>query len=651
MPSWNGKNKMRRILLFSALIIVLSSLLGYLVNLPKDVGQDVPDGKLNSLSFAPFREGHNPLLEQFPSNEEIDQDLQLLADKTHTIRTYASSQGLKDVATMAGKHGLEMIQGAWIGYAEKDNRREIEALVKAANAYPDVIKRVIVGNEVLLRGEQKPEKLVEYIREVKSRVSQPVSYADVWSMYMKYPELIKEVEFITIHILPYWEDEPIPVERAPQHIERIFKQVKAEADKISPGKRILIGESGWPAEGKQRGWAKPSVVNEAAFIRGLLKVAKDNGFDVNIVEAFNQSWKSELEGVVGANWGLFTVDREEVFPLTGKVYENASWFKALAAASIMMLALAFYYAPKLQRLSKTKLLFFLVFLQILSWLWVSQVSYSWTTSYDNWQRLRALLLTLVNLTIVFLASKRAFSLLLGRHGFKWGWLLNTAMVIMIVLALYKTYLLAVEGRYISYPFEFALITLASLFGLFFARCVSRRQVSLFYFDMNRLNGDEKRKPERNSNLGWLTLGFMLCLWSSSIGRFLFAKSTAIDFPEVGDRINYALKATFGNTTLLGLSLYLLTIAGIFFTQGKDRPLGWWVLMTMLALPVGEFSSFYVARDFIQSYPGYGDRIMQGANYTLTNGQLLAWLACLAFLAVALLTKKPLKKNPRYARKS
>ncbi len=58
------------------------------------------------------------------------------------------------------------------------------------------------------------------------------------------------------------------------------------------------------------------------FIRELIQVANRQGFDYNIVEAFNQPWKSNSEGVVGANWGLLNIDREPVFPLTGPVMEN-----------------------------------------------------------------------------------------------------------------------------------------------------------------------------------------------------------------------------------------------------------------------------------------------------------------------------------------
>ncbi|MDD5114164.1 MAG: exo-beta-1,3-glucanase, partial [Methylobacter sp.] len=216
------------------LVIVLYSLFSWLTNLPQDVGSDVPQGKLNSLSFAPFREGQGPMEKRFPTPEQIDADLKLMGEKTHTIRTYASSEGsMPVIPELAGKYGLEMIQGAWLNPLVADNKREVAELIRSANAHPDVVKRVMVGNEVLLRGDLKADQIIEYIREVKRSVKQPVSYADVWSEYMKHPELIKEVDFITIHILPYWEDKPITVDQAPAHIERIVKQVKEEAEKIA----------------------------------------------------------------------------------------------------------------------------------------------------------------------------------------------------------------------------------------------------------------------------------------------------------------------------------------------------------------------------------------------------------------------------------
>lgn len=559
-----------RIITFATLIILLNGLFCYLANLPQDVGLDVPDGKLNSLSYAPFREGQSPILEKFPTPDQIDEDLRLLAGKTHTIRTYAGSFGLKVIPALAQKHGLKMIQGAWIGYVEKDIPKEMDELVAAANTYPDVVKRVIVGNEVLLRGERTPEELVNYIREVKKRVKQPVSYADVWSMYMKYPDLIKEVDFITIHILPYWEDEPIAVEDAPAHIERIYKQVRKEADRISPGKLILIGESGWPSQGRQRGWAIPSVVNEAKFIRGLLKVAADNQFDVNIVEAFNQPWKNELEGVIGANWGLFSADRTEVFPLTGKVYENANWFDEFLAATLIMVLVTLCYAKKLQSLPTARLVFFLVFVQVLCALLVFHAHKSWYTSYDDLQRIKAAIIVLINIAVTGLLIYRGSRLLAGIRTNKSAVVaLDAFYIIVFTWGIYKTYLLAVDGRYVSFPFELGAIATIGLLGLFCICCVVDR-ISLSNLDFNGLIGRNPTINKRNKQIGWL------------------------------------------------------------------------MLLYMAGLVVGEIKAFMVGRDFILAYPEMGERLAWAVTYTLTNFQLVSWLACLAILATSLLlnARKP-----------
>jgi exo-beta-1,3-glucanase (GH17 family) len=560
---------MMRIFRFALLIVVLNGLFSYVTNLPKDIGLDVPNGKLNSLSYAPFREGQSPLLAIFSSPEQMDEDLKLLSQKTHSFRTYTSTEGMAVLPPLAQKYGLKMIQGAWIGYLDNSNQLEIDELVKAANAYPDVIKRVIVGNEVLLRGEREPEELIQYIRQVKSRIKQPVSYADVWSMYMKHPELIKEVDFITIHILPYWEDEPISVDNAPAHVERIYKQVRNEADSISPGKPILIGESGWPSQGKQRGWAIPSVVNESKFIRGLLKVAADNNFDVNIVEAFNQPWKSELEGVIGANWGLFSSDRKEVFPLTGKVYEKEKWFNEYLIATLLMVLVAFVYAKNLKTLPALQLLAFLIFIQILSSIFVFQSHKSWVTSYNDLSRVAAGLISLINLMIAALLIHRGSNLLPGTKTSKSVIVaLDAFFIIVIVSILYKTYLLAVDGRYVSFPFEISLTPVAGLLGLFCFRC-QVTGFTLSNFDYNGLIG---RKPVSNRR----NIQFSCLLILYSVG-----------------------------------------------------------------LVIGEIKAFMIGRDFIQSYPDIVERLSWAVCYTLSNCQLLGWLACLGLIALSLMLK------PRY----
>ncbi|MBW4968458.1 hypothetical protein KZZ04_19190, partial [Pseudoalteromonas sp. CR1] len=82
--------------------------------------------------------------------------------------------------------------------------KEIDELIAAANANPDVVTAVIVGNEALLRKEVTAKQLVTLIHKVKSQIKQPVTYADVWEFWLQHPEIAPAVDFLTIHLLPYW---------------------------------------------------------------------------------------------------------------------------------------------------------------------------------------------------------------------------------------------------------------------------------------------------------------------------------------------------------------------------------------------------------------------------------------------------------------
>ena len=71
-----------------------------------------------------------------------------------------------------------------------------------------------------------------------------------------------------------------------------------------PGKEILIGETGWPSAGRMREGALPSRTNQARVVSEILALAKRENFRVNLIEAYDQPWKRQLEGTVGGYWGL-----------------------------------------------------------------------------------------------------------------------------------------------------------------------------------------------------------------------------------------------------------------------------------------------------------------------------------------------------------
>ena len=258
--------------------------------------------KLYCVSYTPFRGSQTPLdpSTMIPA-AQIEDDLTRLSAVTDCIRTYSVDFGLDQIAGIAAKHGLKVMQGLWLSSSLEKSHYQIETAVALANKYPGTIRSVVVGNEVLLRGDMTATDLANTIRAIKARVHVPVTYADVWEFWLRNRDVANAVDFITIHILPYWEDFPIRAGVALSHIESIRRQVVAAFS----GKEVLIGEVGWPSAGRMREGALPSPVNQTRVVQDVLALSKREKFNVNIIEAFDQPWKRALEGTVGGHWGLF----------------------------------------------------------------------------------------------------------------------------------------------------------------------------------------------------------------------------------------------------------------------------------------------------------------------------------------------------------
>ncbi|MBF7731453.1 glycoside hydrolase family 17 protein [Pseudomonas sp. N040] len=293
-----------------------------------------PTHKLQCVSYSPFDKDQSPFDQPFVlRTERMDADLALLASRFDCVRTY-SMTGLEAMPELARKHGLKMLSGAWVSSDPLATQLEIDALIESANANPDVVSAVIVGNEALLRKEVTGPQLVRLIETVKRQVKQPVTYADVWEFWQQYPEVAPAVDFLTIHLLPYWEDQPLGIDDALAHVGRI----REEFGRQYAPKDILIGETGWPSEGRQRETALPSRLNEARFIRGFVHMAEQHGWHYNLIEAFDQPWKRESEGAVGGYWGLFDADRQEKHVLAGAVSNLPLWPRWLAGSVLLAVA-------------------------------------------------------------------------------------------------------------------------------------------------------------------------------------------------------------------------------------------------------------------------------------------------------------------------
>jgi len=282
-----------------------------------------PAEKLQCVSYAPFRGAQTPLdPTTYVPAAQIEEDLTQLAKISNCVRTYSIENGLDQVPALAGKVGLKVMQGIWLGSDRAKNFAQISTAIRLTKENPGVITSLVVGNEVLLRGEMTTTDLAAIIRSVKAQVAVPVTYADVWEYWLRYREIYDVVDFITIHILPYWEDFPIRAKYAAAHVNQIRQRIAV----TFPNKEILIGETGWPSEGRMREGALPSRTNQARVVSEILALAKVENFRVNLIEAYDQPWKRRLEGTVGGYWGLFdSVQRKLKYPPGENVSNFPFW--------------------------------------------------------------------------------------------------------------------------------------------------------------------------------------------------------------------------------------------------------------------------------------------------------------------------------------
>ena len=315
----------RASVLVTLLMGVLTVILWGLVNRP---GIEPPwPAKIDGFSFSPMRAQLSPLGGPQPSIAEIDEDLALLAGDVHAVRTYTVRGNLAEVPRLAKAHGMNVALGGWLGAEAGDNREELDRLVRIFRENHQQVVRVIVGNEAILREDQTVAQMITHLREVKRSVWAPVSTAEPWHIWLAHPELVEHVDFIAVHMLPYWEG--VDAEHAVEHVLRRY----LELQQAYPDKSIVISEVGWPSHGRTRQDAVASYANQAKFLRRFLAAAEREGITYYLMEAFDQPWKQQIEGEVGGHWGVYNDEREPKFAFTTPVVPVPNW-TSLAAISI-----------------------------------------------------------------------------------------------------------------------------------------------------------------------------------------------------------------------------------------------------------------------------------------------------------------------------
>jgi len=261
--------------------------------------RQILDAKIHGIAFSPYIEGQGPgtLL----SAGQIRERLAIIQPFVRWIRTFSCTDGNELIPGIAAELGLKTVVGVWLDENLQQNEVELANAIEIANAGHANI--LAVGNEVLLRGDLTEEQLIDYIVRAKQAVpDMDVGYVDAYFKFVDHPRVTEASDILLANCYPFWEG--CPAEYALPYMKEMYRRA---ADAAS-GKKVIISETGWPNIGSPTKGAIPSFRNAIKYFVDTYQWAEEDGLEIFYFSSFDEAWKIDAEGDVGAYWGLWDKD-------------------------------------------------------------------------------------------------------------------------------------------------------------------------------------------------------------------------------------------------------------------------------------------------------------------------------------------------------
>ena len=261
--------------------------------------RQILEGKIHGLSFSPYVEGQGPGT-QLPE-AQIRERLDIIKPYVHWVRSFSCTDGNELIPRIATENGLKSMVGVWLDDDKEHNEIEFANALEVAKAgHADILA---VGNEVLLRGDMSEDELIDYINRAKQAVpGVEVGYVDAYFEFAVHPRVTEACDVILANCYPFWEK--CPAEHALLYMKEMYRLAVHAAN----GKKVIISETGWPNLGTPEGGAVPSVENAIKYFINAYQWAEEEGIEIFYFSSFDETWKVDAEGDVGAYWGLWDKD-------------------------------------------------------------------------------------------------------------------------------------------------------------------------------------------------------------------------------------------------------------------------------------------------------------------------------------------------------
>lgn len=256
----------------------------------------VLDNGMHGLCFSPYEEGQKP--GDIISEEQIRRRMKIIQPYTRWVRSFSCTEGNELIPKIAREFDIKTMVGAWLGSDDQVNRKEIANLIELAKeGYVDL---AAVGNEVMYRGDLSEDELLKFMYQVKEAIPQiQVGYVDAYYEFADRPRITEACDVIFANCYPYWEGCKL------EYSLLYMKDMYRRAVIASKGKRVIVSEAGWPDRGQSFFGAEPSYENAIRYYINSQKWSEEENIEMFYFSSFDESWKIDAEGDVGAFWGLW----------------------------------------------------------------------------------------------------------------------------------------------------------------------------------------------------------------------------------------------------------------------------------------------------------------------------------------------------------
>ena len=344
-----------------------------------------------AISYSGYRENSRNIQ---PTNRQLKEDLEIMhamgirifrTYNTHFDQTANVLQAIKELKLQDPEFEMYVMLGAWINcenaftwtdeiqpnHEKEDyeaNKAEIERAVKLAQAYPEIVKIIAVGNEAMVHWATtyfvKPKVILNWVNHLQELKQVGELDPDLWitssdnfaSWGGGGPEyhnedlkaLIKAVDYISMHTYPmhdthyngdFWyggenESENSESERIEAAMSRAkvfaksqYESVKKYVEGLGVSKPIHIGETGWATISNgffgAEGTKACDEYKSALYYKLTREWTAEAGISCFYFEAFDEKWKDSINPLGSENhFGLFNLDGEAKYALWDLVDEG-----------------------------------------------------------------------------------------------------------------------------------------------------------------------------------------------------------------------------------------------------------------------------------------------------------------------------------------